>query len=142
MELPRTRVEISSISYTASGVAVGNGTYYEPRHIWNVSALCQDEQRDLLLLLYAEHDQRRRILASDPDVLIEDGTLLYGERYPRTRAIVPSTTETLIPALTPTHCLYFAQFKAWFNQEPRITQMDRTWRVDFALQETEKVLAV
>ncbi|MBE9178592.1 hypothetical protein IQ268_08475 [Oculatella sp. LEGE 06141] len=140
-EYPRIRADIGKVSYTAAGTPVGSGTFYEPKHLWDINVLLEDRELHLLKLIYAEHDFRRRSL-QDANVTIIDTTQYYEERLPRTRAIAPGTEQLDLPEPNPTHCLYYAQFKAWFSQEPRFDHQRAYWGARFTLVETDKVAAV
>ncbi|MBD3882182.1 hypothetical protein IFO70_10465 [Phormidium tenue FACHB-886] len=155
---PRTRVNIGSVTYTAAGVAVGKGTWFEPFHQWDVQAIVTETQMKQLKLIYAEHEYwRERHTAeaeANANVMIWDTTQFYEERLPRSRAVAPpivvgnetlcDTTPEMFPAVNPTHTLYFARFAAWFSTEPQFSKGYRNpnlFQARFILQETDRVPA-
>lgn len=139
-DCPRIRADIGNVTYTGSGVAVGNGTFYEPKHLWEVTAFCDPDQMQMVKLIYSQHDRLRR-LRQPCDVLVVDVTELYEDSYPRTRSIAPGTAAINVPTVNPTDCLYYAQFKAWFSQAPKLTKKGGDWAVQFTLVETDVVVA-
>lgn len=145
-DCPRIRADIGAVTYTGAGTAVGNGTFYEPKHLWEVTTFCDPSQMQLIKLIFAKHDRLRR--TKQPcDLLILDFTELYEDTFPPTRGfasalrndIIPDTSPIVIPANNPTDCLYYAQFKAWFSQAPKLTKKGGDWAVQFTLVETGRV---
>lgn len=143
VDLPRVRVNVGSVDYVATGSVVGRGTLYEPFHLWTFNALVDEEQMQLLKAIYALHDYQRRHF-QDANVAIVDQSQLYEEPTPRTRAIVPGTSEILLPASAPICTLYYAVFAGWFNQEPRFAKpykLGSLYSCQFTMQETDRVAA-
>lgn len=143
-ELPRQRIDITNpVRPTATGSIVGGGVQYEPQHTWTCEMIANDEQLQLIKLIYAEHDYRRRTQSADANVLIWDESQFYEERAPRTREEIPGTAVIVYPESGPTtHVVYYAQFKGWFTQAPVVAKpwkSGQLYSVRFALQETDKV---
>ena len=139
-DFPRIKADSGGkLTYTASGSTVGFGQIYEPKHLWDIKAYVTHEQAQILKLIWAEHDYLRRSL-SPCDITVIDKTQTFEERYPRTRAIAPGTTETLYPsASSPTHVLYFCVFAGWMPIAPKFTAAGNNYLVaTFTLQETDK----
>lgn len=131
----------SDVTYTATGVAVGNGKAYEVKHLWNVEAYCSIAQEQALRLIWTEHDYLRRTLQTC-DILVVDKSQLFQERSPRTRAIAVGTTAIVYPVTgTTTHVIYYAQFKAWMTGEPKFSKVGIHRLASFSLYETVKVAA-
>lgn len=140
-DLPRTDPTTNDVQYNASGTTIITSTFYEPPKLWNVRAVCNQEEYELLTCIWAEH-LRRKINRDASDILIVDRTQLFTENTPRTRAIAPSTSEILRPTGTPTHVLYYAQFAGAMPVEPRYQEANAIeWIVEFQLQETRKLPA-
>lgn len=140
-ELPRIRVEVGAVEYTAQGSIVGSGTHHEPFHIWNCDFLINRAQMNMLTAIYSEHDRLRRLLQTC-DVLIEDLSEAYAERAPRTRALAINAPPVEVIGVD--HIVYYAQFKGWFVQEPRFSKPykhPKYFQVRFTMSETEKVPA-
>lgn len=140
-EYPRQRISIAEVRHVATGSVAGTGTHYEPKFVWNLTAVTLDaEQKQLLDIVYYEHDRRRRAL--EPcDVVVDDRSARYTELLPRTRPIVPGTSEILYPAGVPTHAYYFPRFTAWFVKEPQYTavRLDYSWKCSLSLVESAKL---
>jgi hypothetical protein len=138
-EYPRLTVEgNASMSYTASGVAVGGGSIREAYYLFDVSGWVGQSEREQLQLIWAEHDRRRR-LSQNCNILVTDTTQYHEERLPRTRAIAPGTAPKNFPENNPSHCLYYAQFFCWMIQRPVFSERWNEWTATFTLQETDKV---
>lgn len=131
----------AGVTYTATGVAVGNGRADEAKHIWDLKTYCTLEQEQALRLIWAEHDYLRRSLQTC-DINLSDKTQLFEERAPRTRALASGTTAIAYPATgTATHTLYYAQFKAWMTEKPKFSVAGLHRLAAFTLYETGKVVA-
>lgn len=138
-DLPRTDPTTNNLNYTASGVAVGSGTFFEPPSLWDVQAYCTPDEYELTKAIWAEHCLLRRTMQVC-DILVIDKTQLYSERAPRTRAIAPGTeAKNLVGSVTQVQ--YYAVFQAWMPQEPRYKPVGREWLVTFTLQESARVEA-
>lgn len=138
LEYPRVRPTIASLNRVATGAVVGSGTHFEPPFVWNMSVLLTNEEKSTLDIIYAEHDRLRRAIQAC-DVLIYDTSELYTQLMPRSRPIVPGTTETQLPIGSPTHTQYYAQFQAWFTEAPRYMpkRLDGLMGCSFTLTESE-----
>lgn len=136
-DLPRIDPTTNNLNYTASGVAVGGGTFYEPPALWDVQTFCTDDEYELIKAIWAEHCYLRRTMQAC-DILVIDKIQLYSERAPRTRAIAPDT-EAKTRVGTVTQVQYYAMFYAWMPQEPKYQPKGRDWLVTFTLQESTRV---
>jgi hypothetical protein len=137
--LPRIDPTSNSLNYTASSVAVGGGTFFEPPSLWDVQAYCTPDEMELTKAIWAEHCYLRRTMQAC-DILVVDKTQLYSERAPRTRAIAPAT-EAKNRTGTVTQVQYYAVFQAWMPQEPKYQPKGADWLVTFTLQESARVEA-
>jgi hypothetical protein len=143
-DLPRVRVNVPEVKVTSAGTTVGDGTFYEPKHMWDVSVYVNETEKHLLKAIWAEFDRRRRldVVSNSPDILVYDETDEYPDSYPRRRVIVPGTTQVNLPNdAAPVSCAYFAVFRAWFTQEPRFTIRGIYWEAKFTLFERGVILA-
>lgn len=131
----------STIEFSAYGTPAIGGIVIEPKQIWNFGSVVNSSERDVLEAILWEFQLLRRNL-SNYDVLISDRTSRIVERLPRTRAIVPGTTERIIGS---THTAYFAQFKAVFTEIPKFTiprdPCSKNSLVSLTLIETVRVAA-
>lgn len=131
----------STIEFSAYGTPAIGGVVIEPKQIWSLGSVVNQTERDTLEAILAEFQLLRRNLGNY-DVLIGDRTSRIVERLPRSRAIVPGTTERIIGN---THTAYFAQFKAVFTEIPKFTMpRDRCTKnslVTLTLIETVRVPA-
>lgn len=141
-DYPRISVDgqAGAVSYTATGVAVGNGRIHEPKFLWSITAYCDDTQQEALDLIWVEHDRLRRTFQTC-DILIYDKTRLYREPAPRSRAIAPGTSEIPYPRSgTATHVSYFACFCAWMSDRPRYSIRGSHVLATIGLSETVRVV--
>lgn len=105
---PRITVQpLSAVEFSALGTPATQGTYFEPKFMWQFSAYLDRHQRHLIEAIAYEFHTRRRNL-QDCDILLYDTTAYITERSPRTRGIVPGTSEVLINGGT--HLSYHATF--------------------------------
>jgi hypothetical protein len=134
---PRMRLRETSakLEYSGAGTSIGNGPCFYPKHQWQVNCLITPDEQDLLEAIYAEFEQQRQDLGS-ADIVICDTNDFFRERSPRTRAIVPDTSERLIQT---GYIAYFAQFKGWFVIPPVYEEDGIYILADFTLQETDKL---
>lgn len=107
----------STLEFSASGTPAIGGIAVEAKQIWSFGSVVNQSERDTLEAILWEFQLLRRNLGVY-DVLVSDRTSRIVERLPRSRAIVPGTTERLIGL---THTAYFAQFKAVFTEIPKFT---------------------
>lgn len=137
-EYPRVTVQpLSAVEFSALGTPAIQGTYFEPKHLWNINAFVTKEQRDLLEAISFEFHARRRALAPC-DILILDTTATVKERSPRSRAIVPNTEQVVLAANA---IAYYSQFLAGITDGPKFTQSGRLDAVTMTLIETIKANA-
>jgi hypothetical protein len=131
---PRVLAEGSSskVEFSIFGTPAIDGPAYISRHIWACNAIYTHEQRDLLEALFAEFHYRRRNQQLC-DILIYDTTATLKERSPRTRALVPDTSERAIGS---SHVAYYAQFKGVFTEGPKFNKAGQWDFVQFTLTET------
>lgn len=136
---PRVLAEGSSskVEFSIFGTPAIDGPAYVSRHIWACNAIYTHEQRDLLEALFAEFHYRRRNQQLC-DILIYDTTATLKERSPRTRALVPDTSERAIGS---SHVAYYAQFKGAFTEGPKFNKAGIWDFVQFTLTETVLVEA-
>lgn len=138
-EYPRILIQqLSSVEYSAYGSVALQGSHFEPKYMWSFQALCDKEQRLLLEAIAFEFQTRRRAL-EDSDILLYDTTAPIVERLPRTRVIVPNTTETVINGGT--HVAYLAAFRCAITDGPKPSQNGRLDVLQLVLVETIKVSA-
>lgn len=130
---PRERIDGPTLSYSAYGSPVREGTWFEPKHIWNIEARLNATERLMLDRLYAYW------LLSDPKpaIILSDQTRQFTEPSPRTRALASGATETIADGMTS----YFAQFQVEFGQEPKYSQDGAFVVASLQLMETVKVPA-
>ena len=137
-EFPRVTVQpLGAVEYSVLGSVALQGSYFEPKYMWQFQALCDKEQRLLLEALAFEFQTRRRAL-EECDILIYDTTAPLVEQS-RTRAIVPNTTEMAINGGT--HLAYYACFKSAIVDGLKPSQNGRLDMLQLTLSETVKVLA-
>jgi hypothetical protein len=140
-EFPRTDPTNLTPIYTATGTTVVQGVMYEPPCLWTVNAFCSTAEYLHLKTIWTESDFQRRHGGSY-QILVTDTTQEFVERYPRTRAIAPGTSEVLLPnASLPSHVAYFGQYKAWMPQQPKFQQVGVRKGVSFTLYEVDRVAA-
>ncbi len=137
-DYPRIRVTPATLEYSAHGTPALAGTYYEPKHLWSFTALCDRTQKNLLQAIYAEFDYRRRNLF-DADILLLDRTELLVERAPQSRAIVP---DSIIDTIASGYICYHAQFKSAITDGPKFTEQGKLNVVSLTLAETVKAIAL
>lgn len=135
-DYPRVTVQpLSVVEFSILGTPAIQGSYFEPKFLWNFTAVCDQQQRDLLEAIAYEFHTRRRTLA-DGDILIYDTTATLIERS-RSRAIVPGTAEVKLNGET--HTVYYGQFKAGLTDGPKFSKLGRYDSVSVSLTETIKV---
>lgn len=139
-DLPRIRANIGQITHTSSGTPVEDGSFYEPRHIWEFQGLVTPEQQMLLSMIFSESDHRRRNQIANTQVFVDDETQVYTERFPRTRKLVPGASVINQPSVDPTHVAYYARFQARFTKEPQFTWMGIYYECRFSMLETKPYL--
>jgi hypothetical protein len=140
-EYPRQRFQLAEVRHVATGSVAGTGTHYEPKFVWNlIDVKISREQKDLLEIIYFEHDYTRRH-NENAYIVIDDSSAYYTERLPRTRPIVPGTSAIQYPTVSPSHVKYFPRFTAWFTKEPqyRAIRLDSEYKCTLSLIETFKL---
>lgn len=134
---PRAKVTSEASTRSTYGSFVGYGKAYLDPFIWAFTALITEADRDVLESIHTEFSLLRRTFQTC-DLLIADTTSRVTERSPRTRAIVPGTSEVVISA---SKTAYFAQYYAWFAKPPEYVSKGRYISATIALEETNaKVL--
>lgn len=137
-EYPRATMQaLGAVEFSALGSAALQGSHFEPKFIWTISALVEYEQRALMEALAFEFQTRRRERI-DCNILVYDTTATIVERS-RTRDLVPNTSETLLPGST--HVSYYAQFNAAITDGPKYSASGRFDVLSLVLVETIKVSA-
>ena len=135
-EYPRTTVQpLSSVEFSVLGTPSIQGSYFEPKYMWNISAYIDREQREMLDAIAHEFHTRRRNL-DDANILIYDRTATVAEKN-RTRSLVPNTVETAIGG---GFVVYYAVFKAAIVDGPKYSQQGRKIVATLGLTETIKVV--
>lgn len=133
----RARVNpVPQVEYSIYGAAIGDGPFFEPKHIWAVNCLIGREEMLVLEAIYSEFDKRRRTPPyTNAEVLVWDTNQEFVEMAPRTRAIVPSTPQITVAS---GYVSYFAQFKTWFVKPPEYEENGNYIGASFTIQETSK----
>lgn len=133
----RARVNpVPQVEYSIYGAAIGDGPFFEPKHIWAVNCLLEREEMLVLEAIYSEFDKRRRTPPyTNAEVLVWDTNQEFVEMVPSTRAIVPNTSQVTVAS---EYVSYFAQFKTWFVKPPEYEEDGSYIRASFTLQETSK----
>lgn len=138
-DYPRITIEsLAAVEFSALGTPAISGSQFEPKFLWNISCLVNQQQRDLLEAIAYEFQTRRRALQAC-DILIYDRTATLKERSPRSRALVPTTAELSLNGGT--HTAYYGQFYAGITEGPRFTKQGRLDAMSLVLTETIKVSA-
>lgn len=137
-ELPRSRVSAPATEYSAAGNSVGFGPAFESKFVWAGTVVLSATDAATLQLIYDEAEYQR-LQGSDNSVLVNDLTQQYQERAPRSRAIVPATSET---AIAPNWVRYYAQFRARFTEPLKTSITGKICLVTFAMTEADLVPAV
>lgn len=91
-DYPRTVISKSLAEFSINGTPSIGGPLYPAKHIWTIHAPCNNYQRDLIEAIADESDSLRRSLV-DCSISIYDMSATIKERSPRTRALVPGTSE-------------------------------------------------
>lgn len=135
-EYPRVTVQPASVEYSALGTPALSARYYENKHLWSVNAICDRHQRETLeLILWESEDRRRKLL--NADILIYDTTAAIRELAPRSRGLVPNTTETIINGR---YVAYYAQFYGIITTDLKYSISGIVDVVTFSIAETVRVL--
>lgn len=131
---PRITVQqLSAVEFSALGTPAIQGTYFEPKFMWQFQAYCDRQQRQLIEAIAFEFHTRRRNL-QDCDILVLDTTAFVTERSPRSRGIVPGTSEILINSGT--YLSYHAQFLGAITDGPKFSSNGRVDVLSMSLTET------
>lgn len=129
-----------TLEFSALGTPAIGGIAVEAKHIWSFGAAVNQSERDTLEAIIWEFQYRRRNLLNY-DVLISDSTSRIVERLPRSRTLVPLTTERLIGV---THTAYFGHFLGVFTEIPKFTlprdACNKNSLVNLTLIETVKAI--
>jgi hypothetical protein len=135
----RARVSpVPQVDYSIYGAAIGDGPFFEPKHIWAINCLLKQPDMLLLEAIYSEFDRRRRTPPyTGAEVTLMDTNQEFVEKAPKTRAIVPGTTEAIVAG---GYIGYFAQFKVWFVKPPEYEENGVFIKTSFALQEVLKAV--
>lgn len=132
-EYPRITVQpLSAVEFSALGTPAIQGTYFEPKSMWQFSAYLDRHQRQLIEALAEEFHTRRRNL-QDCDILLLDTTAHITERSPRSRGIVPGGIEILTGS---SHISYHAQFLAAITDGPKFSSNGIVDVLSMSLTET------
>lgn len=133
---PRVTVQpLSVMEFSAFGTPAISGSYFEPKYLWQLEALCDRTQRQMIEAIAYEFHTRRRAL-QDSDILLLDTTAYVTERLPRSRGIVPGGVET---AINGTHLSYHGQFKTAISDGPKFSSNGRLDVLSISLTETVRV---
>lgn len=133
-EYPRISVQpLSQVEFSALGTPAIQGSYFEPKFLWQFTAYCDRHQKQLIEAIAFEFHYKRRNL-QDCDILVLDTTAYITEREPRSRGIVPGATEILINGGT--HSSYHAQFLAGITDGPKFSNNGRVDVLSMSLTET------
>lgn len=127
---PREKVGGPSLSYSSYGSPIREGTFYEPKHIWNLEALLDANNLLILDRLYSAWLLSRPV----PNIVLTDLTRRISEPSPRTRSLASGTVESASGAIVS----YFANFNAEFSQEPKYSKEGKFVRAQVQLMETVK----
>lgn len=107
------------------------------KHLWTISAIVKEDQRQLIeAIAYEFHEKRRNL--DDCDILIYDTTATVVEQT-RTRDIVPDTSEQSIN--NGSHIAYYGVFKGAITEGPKFGGQGRYDILTMALTETILVAA-
>lgn len=134
--IPRVEPNENNLEYSAYSTPALMGSFSEPANLWNVDAYCSREDYQKLLCLYHESDYRRRNKL-DYRIVLEDTTLPFTERSPRTRAIVAGTSEETVSG-TVDYTSYSARYYGWIVKRPDFKVMGKGWGASFTVQEAGK----
>lgn len=136
-EYPRVTVQpLSAVEFSALGTPAIQGTYFESKYLWQFTAFCDRNSRQLVEAIAHEFQTRRRAL-QECDILLLDTTAYITERAPRSRAIVPGGVEVSINGGS--HLSYHAQFHACITDGPKFSSNGRVDVLSMALTETVRV---
>jgi len=128
---PRERLNPPEISRSQWGTPLRTGTAYEAPHTWQISVYLSEDEADTLEAIYGAY------IAAPAAVRVWDQARKYAEPSPRTRALVPGTSETAKGE----QVLYFAQFNAEFSGPVSLGKAGNWRQATFTLVETFKVAA-
>lgn len=137
---PRTRIETPQITLSRNGAILRDGTTYEPPHVWQIVTVVNRHLRDILEAMHGY------AMSTPGSVLVDDEIRLFSESSPRTRAIVPSTSEVTQGLAVQ----YYSRFNAEFQGAFEISQNSSAapessdvlaYIATFQLRETTKVAA-
>lgn len=124
---------LSQVEFSAAGTPAIQGTYFEPKFMWQFTASCDRNSRQLIEAIAHEFQTRRRNL-QECDILLLDATAYITERSPRSRAIVPGGVEVSINGGS--HLSYHACFKACITDGPKFSSNGRVDVLSMSLTET------
>ncbi len=131
----RLTPDTGQTEYSIAGTPLDSGPVYEPKHLWNVTAMVTWAQYSILHAIFQESDSRRRN-QQDYRILVGDRIQNYVEVGSRTRGIAPGGTEVNIGGAI----AYPAQFHARMF-EPRAEFQRNSYlpyQVSFVLRELDK----
>lgn len=125
----RERIDPPSLSYSAYGSPLEEGTAYEPRFMWDLKVRLMEADLTTLESIHALW------LATRPILQLDDLTRPLREPAPRTRALAPAASETTVNGVVS----YYARFSAFFTSDLRIEAPEGLYfPVAFRLKELEK----
>lgn len=112
---PRERIDGPQFSRSAFGSVIQEGTFYTPPHSWSLGFRCRTADRQKIKRMYDYWLENGGYVRIDDEVEPVNETT-------RTRALVPSTTETTVDGMVE----YYSRFDAYFVAEPKFSQ-DGAW---------------
>jgi len=139
-KFPRTRSDpVASVEYSVAGTPILDGPSFEPKYIWTISCLLENDDAIALKLIYHESDKKRRLPPyGSSEITIIDYFDPVAEKVPRTRAIAPDSVETVV---RPGYISYHAQFKGFLLKEPEFSEEGIYRLANFTLVESSKISA-
>lgn len=125
----------TSIAHTVTGAAIARGRLHEQRLIWKTTCLLTDNDSNIFRAIYDRAEKKRKTF-QNPSVLLFDKTQKFVEPPPRTRSIVPGTSENTINGVIE----YFAIFQVYIinfkqNREGKYISLS------FDMMETDKTIS-
>ena len=124
---PRERIEFPEVTQNQNGSVIRDGLSFSPPHLWDCSFLCTPAEAETLIILH------QAWCDAPGSWVVWDTITPFSEAGPRTRAIVPATSEWTGPG---GRTVYFAQFLAEPISAISVEEQGVWRQVGFRLRET------
>jgi hypothetical protein len=136
LEYSRSAAGAGNTTYSLVGTPIDTGLQHEPKMVWEIAAIVSEETKNMLELIYAISDQRRRTLQNYSVVLHDTISPIVEAAPTNTRAIVPTHSAEAVGL---GGLSYYAQFYGGFAAKPQIKPYGTgVCEVRFSIVEHEK----